>query len=148
MAHRVRAHGLLEQRPPKLQREERIAAGGLVEADQRWARRTDSQARAEQLVDSSQVERSQAQPLRWQPDLERSRWWLATREADGGEHADGLCHQTAERKGEHRRRGLIEPLGIVDRNQQRTRPGQGAQHIQQGEPDGTLIRWLLLGLGQ
>jgi len=99
-------------------------------------------------MDGGQGERSQPQPLGWQPALKRNPGRLATGEADGGEHADGLGPKTAQGEGQHRRRGRIQPLGIVDGNQQGAGRGQGAEHIQHGEPDGTPIGWLPLGLGQ
>ena len=99
-------------------------------------------------MDGGQGERSQPQPLGWQPALKRNPGRLATGEADGGEHADRLDPKPAQRKGQHRRRGLIQPLRIVDGNQQGAPRGDGAKHIQHGKPNGPLVRWLPLGLSQ
>jgi hypothetical protein len=143
-----RLAAMLLDRPPELEREEGVAAGGLVEAHQRWARHAHPKTQPEKLMESGEGERPEAEPLRWEPGLERDRGWLAIGETDSREHANRLSHQTAEGEGKDSRRGLVEPLGIVDRDEQRAATGERAEDVQEGKPDRPLVWRLPFRLGE
>ena len=54
---------------------------------------------------------------------------------------DRLVTQAPEREGERLRRRRVEPLDVVDGDQQRTLAGDAAQEIEERDADGVRIRW-------
>ena len=51
------------------------------------------------------------------------------------EQPERLVAQPPERDLEHAGRGRVEPLDVVERDEARAAVGQGAQHVEHGEPD-------------
>ena len=54
---------------------------------------------------------------------------LGRRPADGEEHADGPIDEASDRIGEDRCRAVVEPLGIVDRQDERCPIGQARSSV-------------------
>ena len=115
---------------------ERIAARRLLDPDQDEARERPAGPGQEQLVQRRQRQRAHVQPLA--PlggdagrQLEDGRWRLA---ADGEQDACGAVDKAADRVGQDRRRGVVEPLGVVDRQDQRTLARELAQERRRRPP--------------
>ena len=124
-------HGraLPDERPGDLERVERIAAGGCLDPDERHARERAPEPLLEELVQGRQRHRPDLETLgarRGQrgEQLAGGRWIAAPR-AHGQQHADPLVDQPAEAVGQDRRGARVEPLHVIDRDEDtRTRPGQ------------------------
>jgi hypothetical protein len=139
-----RAHELLErlrnrqrlsgvdvpiQHSGELQGEERVAARSLVELEQRLAREWPAEPVEEQPMQRADAQRRDRET----PDSLRAECRLDARArrrvADplGGQHEHGACREPADRECERVRRRGVEPLEVVDRDQQRHVLGEQLQ---------------------
>ena len=126
------------QRGCKLEREERVAARGLPESDQRRPRKRRVEAGAQQLVG-----RAEAQP----GDFDRSPSVLGYGAAkplrhvaaDRQQGGDRLTVQAGERVTKRRKRRRVQPLDVVDREADRTVAGEPTQRFEEGGGHGAVI---------
>ena len=115
----------------QLEREERVPARALVDAEQRLPREGSVEPVEQEAVQGADAERPDRQP----PDallLERlfelgRAWAFPEPPRQQHEHAVGL--DPSQREREHGRRGRIEPLDIVDREHERPALAQELQHV-------------------
>ena len=119
---RARAPARLLERAPELERVERIPARRVVKLDQRRPRKRDAEPLAQQTMrraDAQRAEPQPPQPLARKRALEPERSRLRAAAAARDENRDRRCRQPSKREREHGRRRRIQPLHVVDRNQQR-----------------------------
>ena len=135
----------------ELQREERVPARRLLQSRQLRSRQLQIEPPSEQVVQRAQAERSNPEPL--QPlfgerllELERRR--EAGHLPQRHQRGDRLVAQAAEGDLEHGRRGRVEPLDIVERDDHRTVLCERAQDVEQSDSDQARIRRSLAGLGE
>ena len=116
------------ERAGQLQREERIAARPLVDAEQRLPREGPAEPVAQEPVDRADAERSHRQP----PDALRAERLLEPRrlrpldEPPGEQQAHVARVEPSQRERERARRGRVEPLDVVDGDQHRARARRAA----------------------
>ena len=120
------------ERANELEREERIPAGGLVDADQRRAAGNRGTG-ADHLVQRAERQRPHVDPIRL---AERERLCAGTRR---GEERHRLTVETPEHVVERRAGGRIEPLRVVDGDGHAGLVGEQAQQVEGSEPDRTLV---------
>jgi len=125
----------------QLQREERIPSGPLVDAEQGLAREGPAEPVAQEPMKRARAERSQRQPLhilRTQRVLEPRRLRSVTDPA--GEQQGHLVRgEPSQCECERARRGRIEPLDVVDREQERLPLAEELQRITDGHGERALI---------
>ena len=137
------------QRSNDLERVERIPAGRVVHLRQERARKDDSQMRLHDPVERKHSEwadldllipprRKRSPQLREQRALERR----PARE----QQADVLVTESPRGIAERSSRGGIEPLDIVDRNDERLASSERTQRIEETDADGVRVRRRPLGL--
>ena len=105
----------------QLQREERITAGPLVDAEQRLAGERPPETVAQQPMERADAERSNRQPLdalRIQRLLQPGRLG-ASDEPPGEQQENRARSESSQRERKRARRGRVEPLNVVDGNQNR-----------------------------
>ena len=117
------------------QRVQRVAPRGLIDTSQHRARDGPFQALFEQQLERPHRKRLEGDGLH-APSPE------ATIELEGEraprprstceDHCDGLVTQPAEHEGENARRRWVEPLLVVDGDENRPGGGQFAQHAENG----------------
>jgi hypothetical protein len=131
--------GRPRQRPADLEREERVAEGRVDEAAHQTAREAEAEAVEQELARRAEAQRShvEAFELRWSNGpLERRHSTGALREQE----ADRSRLESGGRKREHLTRRRVEPLHVVDRDQERLPHRHGTEEIQGGKHDRTRLR--------
>ena len=105
----------------QLQREERVPARPLVDAEQRLAREGPAEPVAQEPMERADAERSHRQPL----DALRAERLLESRrlrsvdEPPGEQQEHAARGEPSQRERERARRGGVEPLDVVDRDEKR-----------------------------
>ena len=118
---RLRRIDVRAERAGELEREERVPARGLVEAEQRRPREHAAEPSLQDRVQRARAERADLhalEPLVVDRELEL-RHRDAVPEPAGEEQADVLLRQSPQRERQSARRGRVEPLDVVDRDQNR-----------------------------
>ena len=120
----------LSQRAREFHREEGIAAGRLDDAAEDRPGESDADPREDDLVDRAEAERSDL----YAPDsvvaqrvAEAERERIAASRPPGEKRPNLLGLDTAKRKFEQLRRGRVQPLHVVDRDDERAASAQRAQ---------------------
>ena len=129
----------LQERASELEHEQRVAERDIDDAAQQLAR----QAQAEPLgqhpprgADAQRPDLKALQPAALERPLERRRIIAAARQQE----ANGLAAEPARHKRQRLGRGRVEPLDVVDRDQQRRVRTQIPQHAQKSERDRVRLR--------
>ena len=117
----------------ELQREERISARALVDAQQRLARERPADLVVKEPVQRTDAQRADPQPFNVDRLLERGRLQPA-----GEDQPDGAA-EASQREGKCARRRGIEPVDIVDRNNDRLPLAQELEHIAYGHGDRAIV---------
>ena len=115
------------ERPRQLEREEGIAARCIVQPQQGRTWESESEPVTDETLDRADAERPDGQSLdhSGKRRLERRRRLAAA----GEEDPDRLAVEPPQREREHIRRRRIEPLDVVDREQQRAAGGQRDERV-------------------
>ena len=132
----------------QLQREERVTAGPLVDAEQRLAAERPPETVAQQPMERADAERSNRQPLdapRLQRLLQPGRLGAGDK-PPGEQHENRARSESSQRKREGARRGRIEPLNIVDRKQNRLLLAEQVQHVAHRHAERAVIDRIVCGL--
>ena len=135
-AQRSRLH-----RAAELQREERVPARELVHVMEDRAGGHPAEPELQQALDGAEAERGQVEAVEAiggpvEAERRRRRAGGSLREQQG----DRLVGQAPRSEGEHRGGGPVEPLHVVDGDDERRGARQGAQRGQGRERDGLLVR--------
>ena len=144
--HRQPLAGLQVQRSrlhraPELEREERVPARELVHVMEDRAGGHPAEPELQQALDGAEAERGQVEAIEAiGGPVEAERRRRGARRPLREQEADGLVRQAPCREGEHRRGGPVEPLHVVDGDDERRGARQRAQRGQGGERDGLLVR--------
>jgi hypothetical protein len=122
--------GVATEPSGQLERVERIAAGRSLKLLELWPPEREAEVLAGQLVDSVEIERADVQlggrTVEGRDDLGQRRG--DSGRADRGDDRAPTLTDPADGVGEHLGRGVVEPREIVDRDHQRSRLGEGAEH--------------------
>ena len=132
----------------QLQREERITAGPLVDAEQRLAGERPPETVVQQPMERADAERSNRQPLdapRIQRLLQPGRLG-ASDEPPGEQHENRARSESSQRKRKRARRGRVEPLNVVDRKQNRLPLAEQVQHVAYRHAERAVINRIVGGL--
>ena len=126
--------------PGQLEREERVPAGALVDPEQRQAPVRAPEAIAQQQVEGAGAERPDVDPVdvveaEHRPGGCRRR---RTVTAPGNEHDHAHAFHPAERERERAGRPRIEPLDVVDGDQERS-AGECLERAARGDADGPRV---------
>jgi hypothetical protein len=115
----------------KLHREEGVSIRSLMNAEQCLARERSAEPVAKELVERADAERSHRQALdRFLPErLVETRRLRFVNETPGQQNANVACGEPAGRKCERARRGCVEPLDVVDGDQNRLIFAEKLQHV-------------------
>ena len=118
---RLRGVDVRAQSPGELERVERVPTGRLVHAQEGRACERQPEVCLEKLVNGTEAQRADVQPLHAvvtdRPlEVRRLRTFA---EATGEQQEDRPIAQPPQREGERARRGRIEPLDVVDREDNR-----------------------------
>ena len=113
----------------ELQRVQRVALRRARDPLQRGPSEREGEAAADHLVQLAGVERAEPQPLDLERMVERERVGrrLAV-DADRGDDADRPLPDPAQREGERARRRAVEPLHVIQREDQRRGLGEQRRH--------------------
>jgi hypothetical protein len=128
---RLKRIGVRLQRAGQFQREERIPAGHLVDAEQCLAGEGSAEPAKQEPVNRADAERPHTQPLdpfRIERPLE-SRPPRPVDEPSSEQQTHVAARQSSQRERERARRGWVEPLDVVDRDQNRFALAQQVQHV-------------------
>ncbi len=117
----------------QLQREERISARALVDAQQRLARERPADLVVKEPMQCADAQRADPQPFDVDRLLERGRLQPA------GEDQPNIAAEASQREGECARRRGIEPLDVVDRNNDRLPLAQEVEHIAYGHGERAIV---------
>ena len=142
---RIAAPAVGVERAGQREREERVPARGFVEAKERRPREASAELRLQDAVESARAERADAQVGR-SALVERTlqlRRRDAVTEPAGEEDADVVLGQSPQRKGERARRRRIQPLHVVDRDEERLAVGEQLQRRADGHGKGAEVDRLL-----
>ena len=135
LAQRRDSSGALE-RASQLEREERVASGHVVDPPQRRAGKAQLDPGSKETVHRAEAERADVEPT--DPILdERSRDGLAR--PARGEHPDPFVPDPPPREGKDERRRGVEPLEIVNREDERALGRQETQGAEGRDRDGALV---------
>ena len=105
------------KRARELEGEERIPARRLPDAQERRSGKDNADARSQQLVERADAERAELD--RQEPRLRHSPAQPERRLVAGGQDCgDRLCLEAGQSEPEHRQRRCVEPLDVVDREQE------------------------------
>jgi len=133
---------MLFERPGDFEREERVSSRRLKHTLQKRASEGHAQRLAQQSMQSAKAQRAKTK-LRQLPALERSiqpeRHPSCLTTSQREQKTDAFLAQPPNRELEHRRRRRVQPLHIVDRDDERPGNGQAAQRRQEAGGDSTLI---------
>ena len=136
---------------PQLQREERVARRRLLNTDELRPRQIEADPLSQQVVERPQAQRADREsrePIRRKRAIELHRDGRVGRRPHRREQADTLVTQAAERDLQHTGRRRVEPLEVVEREDDRLPLGEHLEDVEQGQPDGSRVRSNLPGLGQ
>jgi hypothetical protein len=140
-----RLHGVARlQRACKLEREERIAVRLLVDATKRRPRKGRSESTLQQAPGRPEAQRAEREPLEWKGALELGRQDAvdASARAFGHQHAEPNVGQATKSEGERGGARRVEPLDVVDGDEQRTLPNERAQRREERDCDRAPVgRW-------
>ena len=140
---RPRRRTRFDQCPRQLERKQRIAARDLGDAPQRRPRKDVVEVRADDVVQRTEAERAEMDPLdspgerTVQPERIAGTLIL---NAQRGDDTDAPIADPSQRECERLRRRAVEPLLIVDRQHHRRRGGEQAQQRQHRHRDGARAR--------
>ena len=129
----------------ELEGEKGVPTRGLTDAQEDRARERGSGADPEQLVESAQAEWAELdrrEPLRRDRSEEPGRHHVA----GGEERGNRLAFEPRQGVAEHRQRRRVEPLDIVDREQQSLTLRERSQDREEGERHEPLVGALALDL--
>ncbi len=131
------------ERPGQLEREKRVAARRLVDAQEREARKREAEPAADELVEPRGAEGSDRETF--DPVAERQgelvRLGVLARQSYGGQNADRLLVQAPAGEREHAGGGLVEPLDVVDGDEHRAGGREDAKAAEEGGRDRPVVRW-------
>ena len=126
------------QRARELEGEERISRRRLPDAQERRSGKDGAEARSQQLVQRADAERAEldaAEPLIGQVPLQPERHLVAS----GQDRGDRLHVEAGQSEPKHRKRRCVEPLDVVDREQQLVVDGERPQGAQESECNNALL---------
>jgi hypothetical protein len=115
----------------ELQREERISARPLVDSDQRLAREGPAEPVVQELVERAHAERPHRYPLellRIKPRVD-SRRLRSIGEPSGEQHENIVRGKPSQGECKRARRGWVEPLDVVDGDQNRFLFAEKLHHV-------------------
>ena len=138
---RLRRIDNLVQRTRKLQREERVAAGALVKAEQRGPREHPPEPSQQKTVQRAQAQRADGKMLDDAPvhsKLKRGHPDVVLEPA-GAEKTDVAVVQPPQRKSKRAHGRRIQPLHVVDRNQDRLAIREQMQRAPDGHSERSRI---------
>jgi hypothetical protein len=118
-------------------------------ADELRVRQLEFQPLFEQAVDRSQAEWKKLEPLEpllGKGSLELERRRRVRGRAQGGQHTDRLVAQAAKGNLEHACRGRVEPLHVVERDEDGPVLSEHPLDVENGEPDRVRIRRVIARL--
>jgi hypothetical protein len=127
----------------ELEREERVSPACVQYPSDLGSRQLERQTRIQERTKLACTERRRRQPR--EPFSGESTHQIQPRlgrVSRRGENPDRLLPKPPQRDLEHRRRGRIEPLDVVERHQERTALAQRAQDVEQGQTDRMRVRRL------
>jgi hypothetical protein len=130
----------VDESPPQLEREERIAPGDVVNAHNHRPRQRNSQPAPQQPMDRADRERRDRQrPERCKGpvELERNRGGLPSHRRENGYRR---AVQPSQHEHEHLGRAVVEPVRIVQRDEHWTLLGQRPHQRKQRESEGAGVR--------
>ena len=128
------------ERPGELDREERGAAGEFDDSSEQPAIGHDAEAIEEHAARGAHAQSSHVELLdRLERALERD----GSVRASGHEEADRLVAEPAGGEDERLRRGRIQPMRVVDRDDHAATGRELAQNVEQRQPDRPAIKRLL-----
>ena len=142
---RVRSDQLAAQ----LERKERVARGRLLHAGELGPCQLEPQPLLEQVPHGGERQRADGQPLEplvRERALELDRARKVRSQPQSGQEHDRLVSETPERDLERARRRWVEPLDIVEGDEDRRLLGQGTKNVQHRKPDCVRIGRRLAGL--
>ena len=122
------------ERPSDLEREQGIPERRLVDAAQELPCEAQPEPLGQDPPRSAEAERADLEPSQ-RPPLERALESSLKTESLGEQEADGLALEAAHDEVECVGGRRIEPLDVVDRDQQRLTGSQGAQRVQEAKRD-------------
>jgi hypothetical protein len=126
------------ERARELEGEERISARRFPDTQERRSGNGSAGARSQQLVQRTDAERAQLDGP--EPSLQDTatepEGHLVARGQDDG---DRLCLEAGESEPEHRQRRCVEPLDVIDREQEPVADGELPQDAEEGERDHALV---------
>ncbi len=128
--------------PGQLERVIRVASAKVVQSVQERSRHDRTQAVEDESVRGAEAQRTDGQDARRHQAAPRTHYAVRDRTAGGKQATDVLVAQPAQREIERRRRRGVEPLDVVDGNQQPPRRGSGAECTQRSTADRTRIERL------
>jgi hypothetical protein len=126
------------ERPANLQREERIATRDGVHPPQRRQRKDHAQAAAQQAMHLLQLQWPNDHAPERLEALDGSRHGLPHPARQ--QHAHALLSQAPADERQHRGRGRIQPLHVVDREQQRAHDAERPRRRQHGHRHHALVQ--------
>jgi hypothetical protein len=119
----------LAQQPPEFERVERISSRRLVHAPQQRTREGDTDPRAQKTVqraDRDRADRETANAFRREPIETEQRVRLVA-QAPSEQERDRLVLNASKPELQERRRRLVQPLDVIDRNEHRSLARQLAE---------------------
>ena len=129
-----RGQAVFGERASDLEREQGIPERRLVDAAQELPREAQPEPLGQDPPRGAEAERADLEPSQ-RPPLERALESSLDTGALGEQEADGLALEAAHGEVECVGGRRIEPLDVVDRDQQRLTGSQGAQRVQEAERD-------------
>ena len=128
------------ERAPEFEREQRVAERRVDQAPKQMTREAETEPLVQKLPYPAQAQRTHLEALdARRPDrpLERRR----STGALGEQEADGGRLEPWRRELQHFERRRVEPLHVVDRDQERPAIGQRAQDVEKTERDRPQLGW-------
>jgi hypothetical protein len=136
----------LGQRASELQCEQRVAKRGVDDPAQELPRQAEAEPVGQEAADRADAERADLETLQPFP-LERPLQLGPAARTLGEEKANRLALEPARGERERLGGGRIEPLHVVDRDEERLVSGQRAQPVQESDGDRLRVRRCTDGLG-
>jgi len=130
------------ERTPELQGEERVSTRGSVHADERGTGKREGEPLVQKTVERAEAQRPQAkllEALGGERSLHRERRRSGLPCPPGEQDADRKVLQAPDREAENARRRRIEPLNVVDGEDEGAARRQQAKSAREREPDGALV---------
>src|SRR5262245_39905447 len=141
-AHRKEWADVLVEHPREFQREEGITTRALMDAQQRLPRERPTEAVLNEPVQRADAERTDPHPLNFDSRLEHGR--LQPPSKDQPDRAA----QAPQREGECAGRRGVEPMHVVDRDDDRSLLAEQMEHVAHGHGEGAMVGAVLRGLAQ